>query len=71
MSIGLGWSAGAPAPGGAATLYKLQGAGAPTDGVTGVGVVDTGELYYDTTNENIYVNVGTKAVPAYSGLLRT
>lgn len=58
-----------PAGGGgsAATLYKLQGAGPPTDGVTGVGIVDKGEKYFDTTNAVEYLNTGTLAAPVYSG----
>ena len=65
---------GAPAggaPGAAATLYKLQAAGAPTDGVTGAGTVDNGELYRDTTNNVIYQNIGTLASPVYSGIMQS
>lgn len=60
-----------PVGGASATIYKLQGAGPPVDGVTGVGIVNTGELYLDTTAPNAYMNVGTAAVPAYSGIART
>jgi hypothetical protein len=63
-------SGGGAVPGAAATLYKLQGAGPPTDGVTGAGVVDIGEKYFDTTNKNEYTNVGTLAAPLYSGTIR-
>ena len=65
---------GAPAgsaPGTAATLYKLQAAGAPTDGVTGAGTVDNGELYRDTTNNVIYQNIGTLGSPVYSGIVQS
>lgn len=58
-----------PVAGAAATLYKLQAAGAPVDGVTGVGVVGPGEKYYDTANGVEYLNTGTLLAPVYSGRL--
>jgi hypothetical protein len=64
-------SAPSATAGSASTLYKLQGAGPPTDGVTGVGVVGPGELYFDTTNKVMYLNTGTLAVPAYHGLMES
>ncbi len=60
---------GGAAPGAAATIYKLQGAGAPVDGLTGAGVVGVGERYFDTTNKIEYINIGTLAAPVYSGRL--
>lgn len=55
------------AGGGAATIYKLSGAGAPVNGVTGVGVVGPGEIYFDSTNKVPYINQGSLAVPEYHG----
>lgn len=59
------------AGGGAGTIYKLQGAGAPVDGVTGVGIVAKGEKYLDTTNVVEYINVGTIAAPVWHGHSQT
>lgn len=41
-------------------------AGAPTDGVTGAGVLSKGALLRDTTNAVLYINTGTKATPAWT-----
>ncbi len=51
-------------------IYSLTGAGAPTDGVTGVGIVPNSGFYYDSTNNNPYLNIGTSLLPVYSGLIR-
>ncbi len=63
-----------PSTGGSAgpsAIYSLTDAGIPTDGVTGVGVVPNSGLYYDSSNNNLYLNIGTLALPVYSGLIRT
>jgi hypothetical protein len=49
-------------------LFHLVGAGAPTNGTsgTGVGLSGPGSTYTDSTNKNVYVNVGTKASPQWA-----
>lgn len=51
----------------AADVRFLVGSGVPLDGAsgTGAGVAGPSSLYFDFTNHIIYVNVGTKAVPAW------
>lgn len=52
--------------GGIDPAKRMEGAGAPVDGVTGAGVLDKGGEYVDTDNGMHYYNVGTKAVPAFT-----
>jgi hypothetical protein len=53
-------------PSGPDLSKRMEGNGAPVDGVTGAGVLDKGGEYVDTTNGMHYYNVGTKAVPAFT-----
>lgn len=63
-SSGGGGGAGLPAP-----LSWLSGAGAPTNGVTGAGTAEIGSRYTDTTTGYDYINLGTKAVPDWHGVV--
>jgi hypothetical protein len=44
----------------------LNGAGAPTNGVTGATFAEIGSLYIDRTNGKAYINGGTKASPTWN-----
>lgn len=65
------WDAGAhrvnnrPTPG-QDVAHAIEGAGAPTDGVTGAGEADKGWMYIDTTTGFHYLNTGTLAAPVWS-----
>lgn len=41
-------------------------AGAPVNGTTLAAVAEKGALLIDTTNAKLYINTGTKAVPAWT-----
>lgn len=69
-AIGVALIGDPPSSSGPGAVYSLVGAGIPTDGVTGVGVVPNSGYYYDSTNNNVYLNIGTLALPVYSGFLR-
>lgn len=43
----------------------LSGSGAPVDATTGAGTLKKGGLYLRTSNDKIYLNVGTKASPRF------
>lgn len=49
-------------------IFNVTGSGAPTSGAsgTGVGICGPGSEYTDSANGNIYINVGTLAVPSWS-----
>lgn len=51
-------------------LFKF--AGVPVDGATGTffGQAGKGDLVEDTTNGDLYINAGTKAVPVYKLVTR-
>jgi hypothetical protein len=49
-------------------LCFLQGAGAPTNGVTGANFAGTGSQYVNTTAGDSYINAGSKAVPAWKAI---
>lgn len=42
------------------------GAGSPTSGTTGAGVIQKGGLYQDQTNGKLFINSGTKASPTWT-----
>lgn len=44
----------------------LNGAGAPTNGVTGATFAEIGSLYINRTNGDLYSNTGTKASPTWT-----
>lgn len=46
-------------------ILELTGSGAPTNGTSGtaVGIAGPGASYFDYTNKNLYINIGTKASP--------
>lgn len=69
-AIGVALIGDPPSVSGPSAIYSLTGAGVPTDGVTGVGVVPNSGNYYDSANNNVYLNIGTLALPVYSGFLR-
>lgn len=47
-------------------VNNISGAGAPTDGTTGVySRSGKGSLYYDITNGFVYINTGTAAAPVW------
>jgi len=46
-------------------VCMLNGAGAPTDNVTGATYAEKGSLYIDRTNGKLYINGGTKASPVW------
>jgi len=48
----------------------FQGAGVPTDAVTGAGFAEIGSLYLDRTNGNAYLNANTKASPTWKLITR-
>lgn len=52
--------------GGTDPAKRMEGAGAPTDGVTGAGALDKGGEYVDTTSGLHYYNTGTKAAPVFT-----
>lgn len=52
-------------PAGLTGMTMISGAGAPVDGVTGVGVATQGVLYLDTNNGQYYTNQGTAVAPAW------
>lgn len=51
-------------PSGSSPVAAISGAGAPTDGVTGVGF-GQGTFYRDTTNGQWYTNTGSAAAPVW------
>ncbi len=46
-------------------VCMLSGAGVPVDGTTGATYAEKGSLYIDRSAGKVYVNGGTKAVPAW------
>lgn len=46
-------------------VIEIVDAGAPTDAVTGADVAGPGSRYTDITAGKLYINTGTKAVPAW------
>lgn len=44
----------------------MQGAGVPSNGVTGATFAEIGSIYCDRTNGKLYVNGGTKASPTWN-----
>lgn len=57
-------------PAGTSPMASISGAGAPVDGVTGVGVADKGTFYFDETNAQWYTNTGSAAAPVWSPLIQ-
>lgn len=53
-------------------VCRLEGDGAPVDGVsgTGAGFAGKGSQYTDYTNANLYLNAGTKASPTWKLVTR-
>lgn len=47
-------------------VFTLVNAGAPTNGVTGIGIAGKGCLLVDTTNGTLYQNTGTLASPTWT-----
>lgn len=43
----------------------MNGAGVPTDNVTGAAYAGIGSIYIDRTNGKMYINGGTKALPVW------
>lgn len=50
---------------GTTPVARLSGAGAPTDGVTGIGLLNKGDEYMNSTNGQRYTNVGTSAATVF------
>lgn len=57
-------------PAGLTGMFVLNGAGAPVDGVTGVGVLQPGYFYRNTTNGQYYTNVGTLVATVFQLMLQ-
>jgi hypothetical protein len=47
-------------------VWEFVGSGAPVNGSTGANIGGPGSTYTDVATGNIYVNLGTKASPAWS-----
>lgn len=52
------------------SLNGIRGAGAPTNGVTGVGVTGKGDFYQDISTPDLYINVNTLASPTWKLMAR-
>ena len=65
----IGAPSGAPFAGGA--IVTLSGAGAPTNGAsgTGVGSANSGALYVDTTNGDLYINRNSSSSVSWHGTI--
>lgn len=44
----------------------ILSAGSPTSGTFGAGTAEAGGLAIDTTNKKLYINTGSKTVPAWT-----
>lgn len=55
----------------AAGIVDLTGAGAPTNGTsgTGVNISGPGSTYFDITNKNLYINIGSISSPFWQSTL--
>lgn len=58
------------APAGLSPSYQISGAGAPTDGVTGLNVAPQGTEYINTANGQKYTNTGSAAAPVWHIILQ-
>ncbi len=47
-------------------LQVIHGAGAPTDAVTGAATLKPSGLYVNTSDDKVYMNVGSLASPRYT-----
>jgi hypothetical protein len=52
------------------TVVVMQGAGAPTDGVTGDNFAGIGSMYIDVTNGNLYLQTGVITSPVWKLVTR-